>query len=393
MSPILRARAGGFAADRVTRPAASPGGSGQERTWTMISTSTGVFSGSSLTPTAEPTEPATPVPIQAGSGEASGPADLRLVYSADEFLLVNVSGRTLDVSDLVFEQETPDGRVLAFAASLWAQVAGERPSRMGADGCYQIMTSDATQRTPPASVCPRLLGFFRSNLDRRYFWVASQPGAAFTVRYADGDAPLAICPVEAGECAIALGGAEVAAASTPVETPLAATDTPAPAPTGRPSATSTVPPSATATSHATTTPSLTPTEALPPSIRLVYDDQSFLLVNVSGQPLDISDLVFVQTLAGGEQRSFEASTWRDTQRMQSGGCYQLLSTGAPQIAPPDSVCERFLGWYRTTLTERYFWMADGAGATFAVRAADDPAPLTSCAIEAGECAFYLPPGD
>lgn len=364
-----------------------------ESTPTLTPSETPDENPATLTPTAEPTEPATPVPIQAGSGEASGPADLRLVYSADEFLLVNVSGRTLDVSDLVFEQETPDGRVLAFAASLWAQVAGERPSRMGADGCYQIMTSDATQRTPPASVCPRLLGFFRSNLDRRYFWVASQPGAAFTVRYADGDAPLATCPVEAGECAIALGGAEVAAASTPVETPLAPTDTPAPTPTGRPSATSTVPPSATATSPATPTPTVTPTVALPPSIRLVYDDQSFLLVNVSGQPLDISDLVFVQTLAGGEQRSFEASTWRDTQRMQSGGCYQLLSTGAPQIAPPDSVCERFLGWYRTTLTERYFWMADSAGATFAVRAADDPAPLTSCAIEAGECAFYLPPGD
>src|SRR5690606_32609661 len=123
-----------------------------ESTPTLTPSETPDENPATLTPTAEPTEPASPVPIQAGSGEASGPADLRLVYSADEFLLVNVSGRTLDVSDLVFEQETPDGRVLAFAASLWAQVAGERPSRMGADGCYQIMTSDATQRTPPASV-------------------------------------------------------------------------------------------------------------------------------------------------------------------------------------------------------------------------------------------------
>jgi serine/threonine protein kinase len=345
------------------------------------------------------TEPATSAPIQVGSESASGAADLRLIYGEDEFLLVNVSGRTLDVSGLVFEQEAPDGRELAFSATLWAQVAIERPSRMGPDGCYQIVTSTATQRTPSRGVCPRLLGFFRSNLTRRYFWVASQPGAAFTVRYADADAPLVTCPVDAGECAIVLDDAAPAAASTPTdsppETPPPATGTPVPTATGRPSDTPTLSPTptATATAPATATPTVTPTEALPPSIRLVYDGESFLLVNVSGQPLDVSSLVFVQALAGAEERSFEASAWRDTQQMQAGGCYQLLSTDAPQAVPPESVCERYLGWYRTSLTERHFWMADRAGATFAVRAGDDPAPLAECDIDAGECAFHLPAGE
>ncbi len=372
----------------------TPTATGQSHT---ASPSPGITDGEPDATTA--TEPTTSAPVQVGSGTASGAADLRLIYSEEEFLLVNVSGRTLDVSSLVFEQEAPDGRELAFAATLWGQVAIERPSRMGPDGCYQIVTSTATQRTPSGSVCPRLLGFFRSNLTRRYFWVAGQPGAAFTVRYADADAPLATCPVEAGECTIALDDSVPVAASTatapPTETPPPATGTPVPTATGRPSDTPTPSPTptATATSPATATPTFTPTEALPPSIRLVYDDESFLLINVSGETLDVSGLAFARTLAGGEERSFRASTWRDTQQMQAGGCYQLLSTGAAQSVPPESVCERFLGWYRTSLTERYFWMADRAGATFTVRSGGDPAPLAECDIDAGECAFHLPPGE
>jgi serine/threonine protein kinase len=348
--------------------------------------------------TATATEPPASTAAQAGSSAISGAADLRMTYGEDEFLLINVSGKTLDVSNLVFEQQASDGRELAFSATLWAQVAVERPSRMGPDGCYQIVTSTATQRTPSTSECPRLLGFFRSNLTRRYFWVGSGPGAAFTVRYADADAPLATCPIDAGECVVALGGAEpeaaVPAAVEPTATLPAPTNTPAPTATGRPSVTPSPPPTATATVPASPTPTLTPTEAPPPSIRLVYDDQSFLMVNVSGGPLDVSGLVFVQDVPDGDEpRSYEASTWRDAQQMQASGCYQLLSAGAAQVTPPDSVCERFLGWYRTSVAERYFWMADSAGAVFTVRAGDDPAPLTECAIDAGECAFYLPPGE
>ena len=342
------------------------------------------------------TAPATEsLPILAGIGAASAAADLWMVYNESEFLLINVSDEPLDVSRLVFEQETPDGRVLAFSATLWAQVAVERPSRMGPDGCYQIVTSAATQRTPPTSVCPRFLGFFRSNLTRRYFWIASQPGATFTVRYSDAGAPLATCSAEAGTCEIALGGAEPMATNrpsvTPTEAPPTATQPPAPTATEYRSATPS--PTLQPTATSTRTPSVTPTEAPPPSIRLVYDSQSFLLINISGQTLDISDLVFDQDAPDGEQRSFEASTWRDTGQMTAGGCYQLLSTNAPQTPPPDSLCQRFLGWYRTTLTGRYFWMADAGGTTFTVHTATDPAPLAECAIEAGECAFYLPPGD
>ena len=264
-------------------------------------------------------------------------------------------------------------------------VAGERPSRMGADGCYQIMTSDATSHATGQRL-PAPVGLFPLQPGPALVWVASQPGAAFTVRYADGDAPLATCPSR-----LASARSRWAAPRWRPRARRSRPRSPRPTRPRRPDRAAQRHVDGPAERHGDVardaTPTLTPTVALPPSIRLVYDDQSFRLVIESGQPLDLSDPVFVQTLAGGEQRSFEASTWRDTQRMQSGGCYQLLSTGAPQIAPPDSVCERFLGWYRTTLTERYFWMADGAGATFTVRAADDP-PRSLLRDEAGECAFF-----
>ncbi len=73
--------------------------------------------------------------------------------------------------------------------------------------------------------------------------------------------------------------------------------------------------------------------------------------------------------------------------------YEALSEAVETDAGWANADMRFLGWYRTSVAERYFWMADSAGAVFTVRAVDDPAPLAECAIDAGECAFNLPPGE
>jgi serine/threonine protein kinase/cytoskeletal protein RodZ len=142
-----------------------------------------------------PTEATTPV--ESPTGVENRP-NIRLLYDNGEFLLVNISGQALDISQLTFEQELPDGTVRTFEAQTWNQVSVV-VSNMPSNGCYQLVTSEADRITPTRDQCQRFLGWFRSNSDERYFWVSGRPEAEFTVRGADG-AVLATCAIQAGEC-------------------------------------------------------------------------------------------------------------------------------------------------------------------------------------------------
>jgi hypothetical protein len=121
-----------------------------------------------------------------------------MVYTASQFVVVNISDQTFDVSNLVFEQQTADGNTLVFEGSLWSGA-----SDMEAGGCFQLFTFEATQAAPDKDVCSTLLGWYRP-APRRYFWVSSQPGATFTLRYAGQTAQLGSCAVAAGECTLYL---------------------------------------------------------------------------------------------------------------------------------------------------------------------------------------------
>ena len=130
---------------------------------------------------------------------------LRLVYDADSFLVVNTSASTLDISQLVFEREMPDGSVRHFEARSWERPdIMEPPTRMEPDGCYQLVRAGSAQVTPPSSVCRRFLGWLSTGLSRRYFWIADESGATFTVKLSGADEPLRVCPIDEGTCTVYL---------------------------------------------------------------------------------------------------------------------------------------------------------------------------------------------
>lgn len=155
----------------------------------------------------------------------------------------------------------------------------------------------------------------------------------------------------------------------------------------------------TATAAPTTSaPSTTPAgaaapDASAPNIRLIYRPDVFVLLNVAGQPLDVSDLVFEQTRAGAVTRHFEAAEWDryisgSSAYLEAESCLQLITADAPRPAPDDETCPRLAGYYRSTVEERYFWRSDEPDASFTVRLGE--VTLATCSIGAGECSVTLP---
>jgi hypothetical protein len=125
--------------------------------------------------------------------------ELRLVYDRYEFLLINASGRALDVSRLVFEQILPDGTARRFESAAWKRSG---VVMLPAGECYQLLTAEARQVAPSRADCPQRAGFFSTGLVQRHFWIAATPGAQFTVLI-DGNS-VASCTIETGECAFSL---------------------------------------------------------------------------------------------------------------------------------------------------------------------------------------------
>ncbi len=335
----------------------------------------------SATATPSPTTAPSATPTTLPSATPGPPPTLRLLYERDTLLLVNVSDGALDIRGLVFEQTPADGPARLFRASAWdREGVADWPGSMRAGGCYQVVTRTATQTQPDRALCPEFLGFVRLDSDLRYFWGAGSADATFTVRLVGVVSPLAVCDIAAGECGVYLEAAPASPTPAPTISLATAMATPLPVPSATPTATAT--PSATAT-------------LLPPDIRLLYDEAQVLVVNVSGEEQDISGLVFEQLLSDGTVLRFEAQQWDrpdailPPSQMLASGCYQLVTAEGVRALPDGAGCERLLGWLRTGISSRYFWLADDPGAVFTVRRADVTGPLATCAIAAGECAFGL----
>ncbi|MBN2305640.1 MAG: serine/threonine protein kinase [Anaerolineae bacterium] len=339
------------------------------------------------TPTVPPTFPPTDTPVSAGeepatpgafvdnnggSGQrptetttevASGEGDIRLIYEREpngqgSFILINASQRTLDITPLVFEQPLPDGSALVYEARLWDRPEMEGgPASMVPGSCIQLVTTDGTPKIPATAPCELFMGFYRTNTRARYFWLANEPGATFIVRVgADGPA-LATCEIDAGECAFMLTAASG-------ETPPVGTTTPPPASGGD------------------------------ANVRVIYDEASFILVNISERELNVRNVRF-------ERQStislyFTASEWDGkgitgtTSSLESGTCYQLVWADFDWRPPADDDCPKFGGWYGTTATRRYFWKAEEPGLTFTVRLGEGGPVLATCEIDAGMCEFAVP---
>ncbi len=327
-----------------------------------------------LPPTASPT-PApskTPTTIPAtvtATIEGSEPT-IHLIYDGEQFLLVNVSDHVLDVSQLIFEQNLSNGTTRSFRTTNWNRDdIGDPTDQLRSGGCYQLLTANATQMPPSVQVCPQFLGYFRSTVTRRYFWLSDEPGAVFTVRYTSSDTLLATCPIDAGECAFYLGPA-AAPVATPAPTPTPASPSPA--------------------------ASETPVATTPGDLRMLYGTDSFLIVNMSNRVLDLSQLMFEQELPDSAMRRFDAQEWdrpgvlSPPSEMSAGGCYELVTGDGTQTTPSHDICTRFLGWFRTGVSGRYFWLSDQPGAVFTVRNAATDTVIGTCPIDTGTCVVSLP---
>ncbi len=320
-----------------------------------------------LTPSAT-AKPPTNTPVESSPTASNTPpadANIRLIYKDEGegdgyFVLINLSTERLDISPLVFEQQRPDGTTLHYEARWWERddISAD-PTAMPGRSCFQLVTTNGTNWRLGTSDCPYFLGYYRTTFPSRYFWLSDDPAATFTVRVPGMSQPLATCPVGTNECLFVYDPDAVAQAIA----------------------------YATAEAEA---------QMQDNTLRLVYDEDNFLVVNTSTRTLDISQLVFEQELPNGSVRRFEARSWdrpdilEPPTRMEPEGCYQLVRAGSQQVTPSPNVCRRFLGWFSTGLGRRFFWISDEEGATFAVKLDGEDEPLRICPIDEGTCTVYLP---
>jgi len=189
-------------AEQATQAAANQTATAEERATETQSALNAAATRASYPDTPEPSN--TPRPTSTPTPEATETAttpavepDIRLVYDTDDFVIANISGRTLDISGLAFVQGAQ-----RFDATLWSRAdISTPPDAMTSGTCYQILTADATPTTHSRDLCARPFAF-KTSVTSRYFWLSPEADATFTVEQ-DG-AILATCAITAGECSFAL---------------------------------------------------------------------------------------------------------------------------------------------------------------------------------------------
>jgi hypothetical protein len=178
-------------------------------------------------------------------------------------------------------------------------------------------------------------------------------------------------------------------ASTPRPSRTPAPDTTA---TASSTATETPPP----TRIPTNTPPPTPTEVpIDPTTRLVYDDETLYIINITEELQDISGLVFVQEITDDDPQEFEALGWQQgsfrgegsVYALQPDSCFQIGLNSGTAASTPDA-CVRLSSWQQANVVER-FWLAHEDGPEFFLIMLNDE-ELIECEIAAGECEFELP---
>jgi hypothetical protein len=138
----------------------------------------------------------------------------------------------------------------------------------------------------------------------------------------------------------------------------------------------------------TGTPLPTPTAQSQPEIRLAYNEDSFILFNISPVPQNISGLAF----EGDSFGSMAASEWRDMgtigdeiSRILPESCLQAVTRLEAVQAGP---CRNFYGWFQQASARFHFWTAANGNRTFTVT--NNGQPVAECEVSAGSCEFTLP---
>jgi hypothetical protein len=188
------------------------------------------------------------------------------------------------------------------------------------------------------------------------------------------DEPAAIVPI----VVTATPQPPTATPEMPTATPQPPTATPEP-PTATPEPPTTTPEPPTATPEP---PTATPQPAAAPNVVLYYDDVSFTVRNISGGTLSLAGV----RLEGGSA-AWDASMWgaRVHDRLPNGQCLRLRDATVGQRQPPQPCVNNIFGLMEVG-RGAIFWR----GGSFSVL--QNGAILATCALEAGECAVYVPQG-
>lgn len=268
--------------------------------------------------------------------------DLRFEYSDSSFALINVAGRNLDLTGLVFRSGSG-----TLAIETWnTQFLSQALNNFTDGDCLQAWTSDYPNQASPAS-CDIRHAWILAN-DSGDFWRQTDN---FTVER-DG--------ILIGRCFTNQSPCTVSLSNNFGET----------------------------TSSQTNTASSNPTQIVSTSntgydVQLVITPESASLINTSGENLDLSGLVFV-----GELGTFSASRWQTSDLSTSlatfpaGDCVQVWVLGALN-QPAPATCAIRHGWIVSTQSE-LFWI--GAN-TFEVWNNDQL--IATCEARVTTCNFNL----
>jgi len=284
------------------------------------------------------------------------PVDLLLLYNAQSFTLVNVSGRVLGLGGLLFRGEAGEMAVEEWNTEFLTQpLTGFTPN-----DCLQAWTNQIGMVLEKPDIC-----------QVRHSWITVNAAAMFwqntqTFSVIRDDTIIAVCSGAAGVCQVNL--------SDSVGTVFQPTPPP---PANNQSAAANQPSAAENSTQ-------NQVAAGSSDVRLIYSPQSFALLNTSGRTLDISQLAFesdngVMVAGRWNIESLSAPLFA----FPSGDCLQAWAAGSEFQAAPDG-CDYRHAWVAVSV-DQIFWVNVGS---FRVRRGAEV--LATCGGNAGTCDFALP---
>ncbi len=269
----------------------------------------------------------TPAPTEIVIPTVENP-QFELRYDEGSLILENISNRRLNISSLIMVGDTTG----FFRASAWQDsltpVNGSLSS-FASGGCTQLIIDLEARRN---TTCRFYNSWILGDAPGVHFW--SSENTTFEVRL--NNITVGLCLVEGGLCQFGL-------------TPLPVNDVATPA---------------------------DDVEVSEPTkdggdLILRYNNRSFLIIALSNEPLDLSDLNFV----GDQNGSFAASSWsrnlnnigRSLNSVGAGGCLQVVSNAD---AVQEADCELYNIWLLRGNLNAHFWFNAADNTVFEVRLGD-----------------------
>jgi len=261
--------------------------------------------------------------------------DIRLLYTPDDVALFNVSGHVLDLRGLVFESGSG-----SLAVERWDTEFLTRSLSGFTNGdCLQVWSAGAGRFPKPA------------RCRYRHAWIAVGASNQFwknteTFWVSRYGTVLGTCHMAAGTCDVSLSAGR-AVQRDPVSSTAAPADS--------------------------------------PDLLLLYNPQSFALVNVSGRSLDLRDLAFASDSGRmAAARWDQAFLTASLARFPAGDCLQVWGLSTADLQPKPGSCDVRHAWVPIHDSAR-FWVGTG---TFGVQRGGER--LATCSVNAGACEVRLP---